>query len=229
MNTEIDFERDLERTRFNMVEQQIRTWDVLDQNVLDLLFTVHREDFVPAQYRSLAFVDMEIPLSAHVSPDERMLAPKLEARMVQELTIKPTDRILEVGTGSGYMTALLAKRGAHVTSVEINPELSTLAAAKLAAHGISNVTLDIGDAARGWSSRAPYDVIVLTGSVPVLAEEFQRSLKPGGRLLAVVGEAPVMEALLMTYAGAGAAASITLFETCIPALRNAPQPERFVF
>jgi protein-L-isoaspartate(D-aspartate) O-methyltransferase len=172
---------------------------------------------------------MEIPLSANAAADERMLAPKLEARIVQELTIKPTDRILEVGTGSGYMTALLAKRGAHVTSVEINSQLSALAAAKLAAHGISNVTLEIGDAARGWESRGPYDVIVLTGSVPVLVDEFQRSLKPDGRLLAIVGEAPVMEARLTTQTGAGAVASVVLFETCIPALRNAPQPERFVF
>jgi protein-L-isoaspartate(D-aspartate) O-methyltransferase len=220
---------DIERARFNMVEQQIRPWEVLDQQVLDLLFTVRREDFVPPQYRSLAFVDMEIPLTENALPGERMLAPKLEARMVQELAIKPTDRILEVGTGSGYMTALLAKRGAHVTSVEINPALSAAAGAKLAAHGITNVTLEIGDAARGWHKQAPYDVIVLTGSEPVLAEEFQRSLKPGGRLLAVVGEAPVMEALLTTYTGAGAVATVALFETCIPALTNAPQPERFVF
>jgi protein-L-isoaspartate(D-aspartate) O-methyltransferase len=220
---------DIERARFNMVEQQIRTWEVLDQQVLDLLFTVRREDFVPAPYRSLAFVDMEIPLTDNAATRERMLAPKLEARMVQELAIKPTDRILEVGTGSGYMTALLAKRGAFVTSVEINPALSAAAAAKLAAHGITNVALEVGDAARGWSKQAPYDVIVLTGSEPVLAEEFQRSLNPGGRLLAVVGEAPVMEALLTTCTGQDAVSTIALFETCIPALRNAPQPERFVF
>jgi protein-L-isoaspartate(D-aspartate) O-methyltransferase len=220
---------DIERARFNMVEQQIRTWEVLDQQVLDLLFTVRREDFVPAPYRSLAFVDMEIPLTDNAATGERMLAPKLEARMVQELAIKPTDRILEVGTGSGYMTALLAKRGAFVTSVEINPALSAAAAAKLAAHGITNVALEVGDAARGWSKQAPYDVIVLTGSEPVLAEEFQRSLNPGGRLLAVVGEAPVMEALLTTCTGQDAVSTIALFETCIPALRNAPQPERFVF
>jgi protein-L-isoaspartate(D-aspartate) O-methyltransferase len=149
--------------------------------------------------------------------------------MLQELAVKPGDRILEVGTGSGYMTALLAKRGAHVTSVEIAPELSAAAAAKLSAHGITNVTLEVGDAARGWSKSAPYDVIVLTGSVPVLADEFQRSLKPGGRLLAVVGEAPVMEARLITCAGGGACDSVVLFETCIPTLHNAPQPERFVF
>lgn len=225
MNAQID----IERARFNMVEQQIRTWEVLDQQVLDLLFAVRREDFVAPQYRSLAFVDMEIPLADNAPTGERMLAPKLEARMLQELAVKPTDRILEVGTGSGYMTALLAKRGAHVTSVEINPAYSAVAATRLSAHGIANVTLEVGDAARGWSKHAPYDVIVLTGSVPVLADEFQKSLKPGGRLLATVGEAPAMQARLTTCAGGGAYDSVSLFETCIAALRNAPQPERFVF
>ena len=225
MNAQID----IERARFNMVEQQIRTWEVLDQQVLDLLFAVRREDFVAPQYRSLAFVDMEIPLADNAPTGERMLAPKLEARMLQELAVKPTDRILEVGTGSGYMTALLAKRGAHVTSVEINPAYSAVAATRLSAHGIANVTLEVGDAARGWSKHAPYDVIVLTGSVPVLADDFQRSLKPGGRLLAIVGEAPAMQARLTTCAGGGAYDSVSLFETCIAALNNAPQPERFVF
>ena len=225
MNAQID----IERARFNMVEQQIRTWEVLDQQVLDLLFAVRREDFVAPQYRSLAFVDMEIPLADNAPTGERMLAPKLEARMLQELAVKPTDRILEVGTGSGYMTALLAKRGAHVTSVEINPAYSAAAATRLSAHGIANVTLEVGDAARGWSKHAPYDVIVLTGSVPVLADEFQQSLKPGGRLLAIVGEAPAMQARLTTCAGGGAYDSVSLFETCIAALNNAPQPERFVF
>ena len=225
MNAQID----IERARFNMVEQQIRTWEVLDQQVLDLLFAVRREDFVAPQYRSLAFVDMEIPLADNAPTGERMLAPKLEARMLQELAVKPTDRILEVGTGSGYMTALLAKRGAHVTSVEINPAYSAVAATRLSAHGIANVTLEVGDAARGWSKHAPYDVIVLTGSVPVLADEFQQSLKPGGRLLAIVGEAPAMQARLTTCAGGGAYDSVSLFETCIAALNNAPQPERFVF
>ena len=224
MSAQIDAEY-LQRARFNMVEQQIRPWEVLDQQVLDLLFAVRREEFVPEQYRSLAFVDMEIPLGH----GEKMLAPKLEARMLQELAIKPTDRVLEVGTGSGYMTALLAKRGAHVTSVEIIPEFSAQAAARLAAHGITNITLEAGDAARGWSKHAPYDAILLTGSVPVLADAFEQSLNPGGRLLAVVGEAPVMEARLITCAAGGACNALGLFETCIPALRNAPQPERFVF
>lgn len=220
---------DVERARFNMVEQQIRTWEVLDQEVLDLLFAVRREDFVLAQYRSLAFVDMEIPIAEHATTGEKMLAPKLEARMLQELAVKASDRVLEVGTGSGYMTALLAKRGAHVYSVEIVPQLSAQAAARLSAHDIHNVTLEIGDAARGWSKHAPYDAIVLTGSVPVLADEFARCLNPGGRLLAVVGEAPAMEARLVTCAASGACSEVGLFETCIPALRNAPQPERFVF
>ena len=222
-------QNDIEHARYNMVEQQIRTWEVLDQNVLDLLFTLRREEFVPPQYRSLAFVDMEIPLAGDGTAGQTMLAPKLEARMLQELAIKPTDRVLEVGTGSGYMTALLARRGAHVTSVEIVPEFRTAAAGKLAAHGISNITLEVGDAARGWHKSAAYDVIVLTGSVPVLVDEFRMSLKPGGRLLAVVGEVPVMAARLITRAAGGAWNSVGLFETCIAPLRNAPQPERFVF
>ncbi len=216
---------DIERARFNMVEQQIRPWDVLDQQVLDLLFEVKREDFVPPQYQSLAFADMEIPLGH----GEKMLAPKIEARMLQALAFKPLDRILEVGTGSGYMTALLAKLGAHVHSVEIVPAFSAAAATKLTTHGITNVTLDVGDAARSWSVHAPYDVIVLTGSVPLLPDAFQQNLSAGGRLLAVVGEPPVMEARLISCLAPGTYHSFVLFETCIPPLKNALQPERFVF
>jgi protein-L-isoaspartate(D-aspartate) O-methyltransferase len=217
---------DVERARFNMVEQQIRTWEVLDQRVLDLLLAVRREEFVPQQHRALAFVDMEIPLGH----GEKMLAPKMEARMIQELTLQPADRVLEVGTGSGYMTALLASLASHVCSVDIVPDFTRAAAAKLAASGIANVTLETGDAARGWGAQSSrYDVIVLTGSVPVLPEIFQNSLRPGGRLIAVVGEPPVMEARLVTCIAPGAYRSAGLFETCITALRNAPQPEKFVF
>jgi protein-L-isoaspartate(D-aspartate) O-methyltransferase len=216
---------DVERLRYNMVESQIRTWEVLDQAVLDTLFAVKREEYVPPQYRYLVFVDMEIPL-AH---GEVMLAPKLEARMLQELTLKPTDRVLEVGTGSGYMTALLAHRAAHVYSVELHADLSAEAAARLATHGVRNVTLEVGDAARGWSKHAPYDAIVLTGSVPVLAAQLKAQLRPGGRLLAIVGEPPVMTATLVTCVTEGAWNQTGLFETCIAPLRNAPQPERFVF
>lgn len=216
---------DLEHARFNMIEQQIRTWEVLDQRVLDLLFKVRREEFVPQAYRALAFFDMEIPLGH----GEKMLQPKLEARMIQSLGLSSDDRVLEVGTGSGYMTALLATLAGHVYSVDIIPEFTREAAARLAQHGIHNVTLEEGDAARGWDKHGPYDAVVLTGSVPLLPPAFIASLKPGGRLLAVVGEPPVMEAQLVTSVGGGAANSVTLFETCISPLQNALQPERFVF
>lgn len=220
---------DLEQSRFNMVEQQIRPWDVLDQEVLKLLFELRREEFVPAAYRSLAFVDMEIPLGH----GEVMLAPRFEARILQELQIKETDRVLEVGTGSGYLTALLARSGEHVYSVELVPELKAMAEKNLSAHGIGNVTLDLGDASRGWTAHAPYDVIVLTGSTPVLPDAFRKSLKPGGRLFAVVGDAPVMRAVLVNCLAqegeADAYNTVGLFETCIPPLKNAKQPERFTF
>lgn len=217
--------QDIERARFFMVEQQIRTWEVLDPVVLDLLMRLHREDFVPAAHRALAFADMEIPLGH----GEVMLAPKTEARMLQSLGIRDTDSVLEIGTGSGYMTALLASLARHVYSVDIVPEFTKGAAAPLAAAGIRNVTLETGDAARGWDKHGPYDVIVITGSLPVLPESFQHSLNIGGRLLAVVGEAPVMHAQLVTRGQGGDCRGTTLFETCIPPLKNALQPRRFVF
>lgn len=216
---------DVEQARFNMVEQQIRTWEVLDQRILDLLIKIKREDFVPPQYRSLAFVDMEIPLGH----GEKMLAPKLEARLLQELAIRPGDRILEIGTGSGYMTALLASLAGHVDSVDIVTEFTRTAAARLADHRITNVALETGDAARGWNKQAPYDAMVVTGSLPILPDAFQQGLALGGRLIAVVGEPPVMEARLITRVDEHAFNSIGLFETCIAPLRNALQPERFVF
>ncbi|GJL71950.1 MAG: protein-L-isoaspartate O-methyltransferase [Nitrosomonas sp.] len=221
----MDHEMNLEQTRFNMVEQQIRTWEVLDADVLELLYKIRREEFVPEAYRSMAFVDMEIPLGH----GQFMLEPKMEARMLQELHVKKTDKILEVGSGSGYMTALLAEMGGHVYSVEIEPELKTMAEKNLLAHDINNVTIELGDAARGWSKNEPYDVIVLTASTPVLPEAFQKSLQPGGRMIVIVGEEPVMEALLVTCEKSGVYNSVKLFETCIPPLINAQQPERFVF
>ena len=215
----------LEETRLNMVTQQIRTWNVLDDNVLDLLYKVKREEFVPAENRAMAFVDMEIPLGY----GQVMLAPKMEARILQELHVNKTDKILEVGSGSGYMTALLAERGAHVYSVEIIPELKTMAENNLKGHGISNVTIEQGDAAQGWSKHAPYDVIVLTASTPVLPEALQNSLNPGGRLFAIVGEDPVMEALVITCVASGEFTTTTLFETSTTPLVNALQPTRFTF
>ena len=216
---------DVERTRFNMVEQQIRPWEVLDTKVLDLLYKVRREDYVPDAHKSLAFADLEIPLGH----GETMLSPKLEARMLQELAVNPDDRILEIGTGSGYMTALLASQGAHVYSVDIVSEFTRSANARLAQHDMHNVTLETGDAACGWNKYGPYDVIVLTGSTPVLPEAFQLSLKAGGRLFAVVGVAPAMEAQLITCTASGAYGTVGLFETVIPVLRNASQRARFVF
>jgi protein-L-isoaspartate(D-aspartate) O-methyltransferase len=216
---------DFERARFNMIEQQIRPWEVLDQRVLDLLFKLRTDAFVPSAYRQLAFAEMEIPLGH----GEKMLSPKIEARMLQELGPVETDRILEIGTGSGYFTALLATLAAHVYTVDIVPEFTRSAGERLSLHGIRNVTLESGDAALGWDKHGPYDAIIVTASMPLLPESFKSSLKTGGRLLAVIGEPPVMEAQLITSAGGGAYNSVALFETCIAPLRNAPRPERFVF
>ncbi len=215
----------LEQVRFNMIEQQIRTWEVLDPTVLELLKHVPREQFVPQQYAGLAFADLEIP----IGHGQSMLSPKLEARIVQSLDLKPSDRVLEIGTGSGYMTALLARLANHVISVDCIAEFTTAARQKLAQQGIANVTLETGDAAQGWAAHAPYDVIVLSGSVPLLAPALQQSLNVGGRLFAVVGDAPVMAATLVQRVSESAFRSEVLFETCVPELLNAPQPERFVF
>ena len=214
-----------EQARTNMVEQQIRTWEVLDQAVLDLLYVVPREDFVPPAYRTLAFVDMEIP----IGEGERMMAPKMEARIVQALAPHKTERVLEVGTGSGYLTALLAHRAAHVHTVEIRPALAAFGRGNLERHGADNVTLETGDAARGWSTRAPYDVIVLTGSTPVLPKALLEQLSPLGRLFAVVGEEPVMVARLVTCSAPGALRSVALFDTLLAPLANAEHPPRFRF
>lgn len=215
---------DFEQARFNMVEQQIRTWEVLDPTVLDLLGKVRREDFVPPRYRNLAFTDMEIPLGS----GESMLSPKLEARLVQEAALQPSDRVLEVGTGSGYMAALMASLAQQVCTVEIIPEFSAQAKAKLAEHGIRNVVADVGDAARGWDAHAPYDAIVITGSLPKLPAAFEQALAPGGRLIAILGDPPIMTAYRIRRVGDGFSRE-GLFETSVKALRNAQQPERFVF
>ena len=214
-----------EQARLNMIESQIRTWEVLDQTVLDLLLSVRREEFVPEKYRALAFADMEIPLGF----GEVMLAPKMEARMLQELGVGKTDKILEIGTGSGYVTALLANLGGQVVTVECIKEFSLAAARRIAGHALDNVQCHAGDGAEGWPAQAPYDVILLTGSVPVLPESLQKQLGVGGRLLAVIGESPVMTATLITRVSGHALNTVSLFETAIPPLRNVKQPERFVF
>jgi len=207
-----------------MVEQQIRTWEVLDQEVLDLLFAVRREEFVPNAYRTLAFADLEIPLPG----GQRMWTPKMEARVLQELRLMPGETVLEIGTGSGYLSALMASRDALVTSVEIDPGLSVEAKQKLARAGPRQVELAVGDGARGWGTKA-YDAIVLTGSTPILPDTFVRQLRPGGRIFAVVGEAPAMAARMVRWVAPGSVTEQDLFETVIEPLRNAAAPSRFRF
>jgi len=214
----------VEQARFNMVEQQIRTWEVLDQRVLDLLFAVRREEFVPPQYRAIAFADLELPLGNGAS----MWTPKVEARALQELKLAPTDQVLEIGTGSGYFTALLASEAAAVRSVEIDNGLAASAAARLARAGFGNVRVETGDGARGWGADL-FDAIVLTGSTPILPERFFEQLKPGGRLFAIVGDAPAMTARLVRLATPGSRVVTDLFETVVTPLFNAAQPARFEF
>jgi protein-L-isoaspartate(D-aspartate) O-methyltransferase len=215
----------LEQARHNMVEQQIRTWEVLDQDILDLLYAVPREDFVPSAYRNIAFSDLEIPLGE----GERMWPPKLEARVLQELAVQRSERVLEVGTGSGYLTALLAHRAAQVYTVEIRPALAEFGRANLARHGRDNVIAEVGDGAPGYPNWAPYDVIVLTGSTPLVPQSLLDSLAPGGRLFAVVGDAPAMAARIFTCVAPGAIRTMDLFETVVAPLANCAQPSRFTF
>ena len=229
MSLNLTTSADVEKARLLMIEQQIRTWEVLDQTVLNLLYSVKREDFVPAAYRSLAFVDMEIPLGQGQS----MMAPKMEARIVQEVAPSSNERVLEIGTGSGYLTALLAKRAADVTSIEYYDEFSRAAADKLVTAGINNVRLKIGDAAESAAGvvgiHERYDVIVLTGSVPVLPPLFLDCLNINGRLFAVIGDAPVMRATLVTKTAEESFSATDLFETVLNPLINAKQPSRFSF
>ncbi|MEP7155832.1 MAG: protein-L-isoaspartate O-methyltransferase [Betaproteobacteria bacterium] len=220
---------DFEQARFNMVEQQIRTWEVLDQDVLQLLFEVKREAFVSEAYKAIAFTDMEIPLGHN----QCMMSPKLEARILQEVAPLATDKVLEIGTGSGYLTALLAKCADSVTSIEYFEDLRGLASAHLAAAGIRNVVLKTGDAGRTPDAcllpQEMFDVIVLTGSVPTAPSAFLARLNQGGRLFAIVGDEPVMKAVLITRTGENQFATAELFETVVAPLINAAQPSRFDF
>ena len=222
---------DIAQARFNMIEQQIRPWDVLDQDVLDLLEVVRREDFVPPAQRLLAFTDLEIPLDHRAGQSTNsgaaMWSPKMEARVLQELQIKAHDRALEIGAGSGYFAALLAHRCREVTSVEIVPALKLLAEKNLKAAGIDNVKVAAGDGAQGFG-REQFDVIVLSGSSPALPDALLAQLSTGGRLFAVVGDAPAMTARIYTRTAAGIAAQ-DLFETVLTPLVNAAQPPRFKF
>jgi protein-L-isoaspartate(D-aspartate) O-methyltransferase len=216
---------DYEIARFNMVEQQIRPWEVLDPKVLDLLHKVKREDYVPQVYRSLAFVDMEIPLG----DGESMWAPKIEAKVLQSLQLRGQDRVLEVGTGSGYFTALMAHQASVVVSVELRADLKDEADRKFKAHGLNNIQCRVGDAAQDWVDDGGFDVIVLTGSTPILPPAYIKRLSPGGRLFAIVGEGEAMAATLVTCLAPDTHRTDRLFETCVPALKHALTPERFVF
>ena len=215
----------VEQARFNMIEQQIRPWEVLNQDVLDLLFVIKRENFVPPAHRALAFADMELPLGH----GQFMLAPRLEARLLQELAVKNSDRVLEIGTGSGYMAALLAAQAKHVISIERLADLATVAQQNLAQASIDNVTVEIGDGTQGWAQNAPYDVILVSGALPTLPHELLAQLAPGGRLIAIIGQAPAMSVQLITRSDDAAFTTVTLFETVVPVLQGMSAGSTFSF
>jgi len=215
---------DVETARRQMIEQQVRAWDVLDLRVLEAMAQVRREDFVPAGYRELAFADMCLPLGH----GQAMLAPKVEGRILQSLALKPEDSVLEIGTGSGWFAACLGTLARVVRSVEIFPDLAAAARANLARSAVHNVTVEAADVF-GLSDLAGYDVIVLSGSLPVYDPRFEQALGPGGRLFAVVGRGPVMEARRVTCTGPGQWLRESLFETVIDPLLHAAEPPGFVF
>ena len=215
----------LELARFNMIEQQIRPWEVLNQGVLSLLALVKREDFVPTAYRALAFVDTEVPLPCGQS----MLEPKVEARLLQELAVLRHERVLEIGTGSGYMAALLAHQAQQVISLEIQPELARMATDNLRRASILNVQVREADGARGLPAEGPFDVVVLSGSVADVPLALLNQLKVGGRLVAVVGQLPVMRAVLTTRSSEAGFGRVDLFDTVAPRLSGFDEPSRFTF
>ena len=222
-----------EQARFNMIEQQIRPWEVLDARVLALLAEVKREQFVPAAFQSLALADMEIPLSHPVVEGECMLPPKVEARALQDLALQPGDNVLEIGTGSGYMAALLGKLSARVLSLEINPELARQAQARLAAAGIDNVEVRVADAAASrfaaCVSAAPYDAIVVSGSIAEVPSDLLELLRQGGRLFAIVGNEPMMRATIVRRTGDVAFHTEQPWDIVAPRMRHFPEPSRFQF
>jgi protein-L-isoaspartate(D-aspartate) O-methyltransferase len=215
----------IEQARFNMIEQQIRPWDVLDPAVLSLLAVVKREDFVPAAYRALAFVDTEVPLPG----GQCMLAPKVEARLLQELAVRKHERVLEVGAGSGFMAALLGHQAQHVTTMEILPELARLCSDNLRRAAVMNVNVVTANGARGLVSDAPFDAILLSGSVPEVPAALLSQLKIGGRLIAIVGQQPIMQAVLITRKDEQVFDSVKVFDTVAPRLSGFDEPSRFEF
>ncbi len=217
-------EINLDQARFNMIEQQIRPWEVLDQQVLDVIGQIPREQFVPQRYHKLAFADVRIPLGH----GQVMMNPNVEGRLLQALSITETDNILEIGTGSGYLCACLAQLGNRVISVDMFADFTQTASQTLHQLGIKNISLHTGDAAKGWSEQR-HDVIAITGSLPSLSKRWRQSLTIGGRLFAIVGENPIMEALLITRISEDEWTQESLFDTELPALLNANKPSAFVF
>ena len=219
----------IELARFNMIEQQIRPWDVLNPAVLELLAVVKREDFVPPEHKALAFVDTEVPLPSSTGPGQCMLAPKVEARILQELAVGKHERVLEIGAGSGYMAALLAHKAQQVTSLEIDADLAAFAAANLRRAGVMNANVVHADGANDAIGDGPFDVIVLSGSVAEVPETLLSQLKVGGRLAAIVGFEPVMRALLVTRSDAAGLERTVLFDTVAQRLRGFAEPTKFHF
>ncbi len=216
---------DIEQARFNMIEQQIRPWDVLNDQVLKTIAGTPRENFVPPKYKSLAFSDSSIPLNNH----QAMMPPKLEAKLLQALDLKPTDSVLEVGTGSGYLTACLAQLGQSVVSLECYEDFQKEAQPKLDALGITNTRLIHADAATGYDTDRKFDAIAVTGSLPEIHQGFHTLLAPAGRLFVIVGKPPIMQALLITRVSEQEWHQESLFETSVPPLVNVSEPEAFSF
>ena len=216
---------DYEIARQNMIEQQIRPWEVLDQHILDLLAEIHREDFVPSAYKRLALADISIPLGN----EQVTMTPKMEARIIQSLDITDRDKILEIGTGCGYMTALLGRLGREVFTVDIFPEFSEQANNKLTHKHFRNIKIYTGNALLGWPEAGPYDVIVVTGSAPSFIPEYRQQLNHGGRLFAIVGHSPVMDATLFTSIGNSELTREVLFETDLPPLVGCETTDTFQF
>ncbi|MES2878710.1 MAG: protein-L-isoaspartate O-methyltransferase [Pseudomonadota bacterium] len=215
----------LEQARFNMIEQQIRPWDVLDAEVLHLLSVVKREDFIPLAHKALAFVDMQIPLGQ----GQFMLAPRVEARMLQDAAVQKHEKVLEIGAGSGYMAALLAHRAQSVLTLEINPELAAMARTNLQKAGIHNAEVRQIDGSKGVPAEGPFDVIILSGSVAEVPPSLLAGLKTGGRLLAIVGNEPMMRATVITRTGDAEFKTSEPWDTIAPRLLNFPEPSTFSF
>ena len=222
-------EMDYNQARFNMVEQQVRPWDVLDPRVLNVISNIPRELFVPEQFKQLAYADMRIPLGTYEGHTSHMLNPVIEGRILQSLAMNEDDTVLQIGTGTGYITACLASLARHVDSVDINPEMTALAEKNLARFEIANVTLSTGDASEKWQQKQFYECIAIMGSLPSVPDFYKKTLKEGGRMFVITGDAPVMKALLITRIDKNEWTVEELFETCVDPMIHAEEPEKFVF